>query len=114
MKHRRLRFGRGFRVVFTNRRAQVAEMVLSAGGREGDPGNRHRGADQWLYVVTGSGSARVNDRRIKLAPGVLLLIESKDRHEIRNTGKTPLKTLNFYAPPGYTRAGNELPAAKRS
>lgn len=39
-------------------------------------------------------------------------IEHKDRHEIRNTGRSLLRTLNFYVPPGYTKAGNELPAAK--
>ena len=44
--------------------------------------------------------------------GSLLLIEHKDRHEIKNTGSTLLKTLNVYVPPAYTKAGNELPAAK--
>ena len=46
MKRRHLRFGRGFRVVFGNRRAQAAEMVIRPGGAEGDSRNRHRGADQ--------------------------------------------------------------------
>jgi len=45
---------------------------------------------------------------------VLLLIERGDRHEIRNTGTIPLTTLNFYAPPAYTKAGNTLPAGRRS
>jgi oxalate decarboxylase/phosphoglucose isomerase-like protein (cupin superfamily) len=47
-----------------------------------------------------------------LQPGVMLLIERHDRHEIRNTGRAPLKTLNYYSPPAYTAAGNELPAAR--
>ena len=42
----------------------------------------------------------------------VLLIEHGEHHEIRNTGKALLKTLNFYSPPGYTAAGNELAAAK--
>ena len=42
----------------------------------------------------------------------LLLIEHGERHEIRNTGRTALKTLNFYCPPGYTKDGNELPRAE--
>jgi len=37
---------------------------------------------------------------------------AKDRHEIKNTGDKLLKTLNVYAPPAYTKGGNELPAAK--
>jgi hypothetical protein len=49
MKHRQLRFGRGFRI-----------------------------------AIDGSGT--------------MLMIEHQDRHAIRNTGATPLKTVNFYVP----------------
>ena len=114
MKHARLRFGKGFHVVCGNRRAQVAQMVIEPGGSEGDPSNRHRGADQWLYVLSGTGIAVVNGKRLGLRSGVLLLIEQRDRHEIRNTGRGLLKTLNYYAPPAYTKAGGELPRARRS
>jgi mannose-6-phosphate isomerase-like protein (cupin superfamily) len=113
MKHTRVRFAEGFHVILGNRRAQVAEMVIAPGDAEGDPSNRHRGADQWLYVVSGSGMASVNGRSIQLRAGTLLLIEHKDRHQIRNTGRSLLKTLNYYTPPAYTKAGEELPAARR-
>ena len=33
-------------------------------------------------------------------------------NEIRNTGRTLLKTLNLYSPPGYTKSGDVLPSAK--
>src|SRR5690348_11722542 len=45
-----LRFGRGFRVALGNARSQAAEMVIPPGDAEGDPHNRHRGADQWLFA----------------------------------------------------------------
>ncbi len=106
MKRKQLNFGKGFRVVFGNRRAQAAEMVIAPGDAEGNPNNRHAGADQWLFVVSGSGQALVNGRRSVLKRGVLLLIERNDKHEIRNTGRTPLRTLNFYAPPAYRDDGN--------
>jgi mannose-6-phosphate isomerase-like protein (cupin superfamily) len=112
MKRKHLRFGKGFRVAIGNARSQAAEMVLAPGDSEGGPHNRHRGADQWLYVVAGTGAARVNGKRYPLRTGSLLLIEHKDEHEISNTGKTPLRTLNFYLPPAYTQSGNELPPAK--
>ena len=112
MQRKRLRFGKGFRVALGNARAQAAEMVLAPGGAEGDARNRHRGADQWLYVVSGTGVARVNGRRIALRPGTLLLIEHRDRHEVRNTGRAPLRTLNVYVPPAYTKHGNPLPRGK--
>ena len=113
MNAKKLRFGKGFRVVFGNARAQVAQMVIAPGDAEGDAGNRHQGADQWLYVVSGTGRALVNGRRVPLRAGVMLLIERCDRHEIRNTGRAALKTLNYYSPPAYTATGNERPAARR-
>jgi len=112
VKRKALRFGKGFRVVLGNRRSQAAEMVLPPGDAEGNAHNRHRGADQWLFVESGSGVARVNRRRYKLSAGTLLLIEHGDEHEIRNTGRGLLKTLNFYVPPAYRRDGSELPAGK--
>jgi mannose-6-phosphate isomerase-like protein (cupin superfamily) len=112
MQCKHLRFGKGFRVALGNARSQAAEMVIPPGGAEGGPENRHRGADQWLYVVAGNGSALVNDQRHSLSPGVLLLIERGDRHEIKNTGQELLRTLNFYVPPAYTASGDELPPAK--
>ena len=112
MQHRRLRFGRGFRVLWDCRGVQAAQMVIAPGGREGGPDNRHRGAEQWLYVVSGSGLAIVDGARRRLAAGSLLLIERGEAHEIRNTGRTPLRTENFYAPPAYTDGGEERPAGR--
>ena len=113
MKRKQLRFGKGFRVAINNRRAQAAEMVIAAAGSEGDPQNRHRDADQWLYVVSGTGSALVNGRRYTLKQGTLMLIEHGDRHQISNSGRTLLRTLNFYMPPAYTKDGDELAPGKR-
>ncbi len=87
-------------------------MVIRPGDAEGDASNRHRGADQWLFVISGQGTATVNGKRLPLKAGSLLLIEHKDRHKIKNTGRSLLKTLNVYVPPAYTQGGNELPAAK--
>jgi mannose-6-phosphate isomerase-like protein (cupin superfamily) len=112
VKRKQLRFGRGFRVAVGNRRSQAAEMVIASGKAEGDADNRHRGADQWLYILSGSGVATVNDKRYALRAGSLMLIERGDRHEVRNTGRGLLKTLNVYVPPAYDSAENELPAGK--
>jgi mannose-6-phosphate isomerase-like protein (cupin superfamily) len=112
MKRKNLRFGKGFRVALGNRRCQAAEMVIPPGEAEGGPGNRHRGADQWLFVVAGRGTARIKGRAHPLKEGTLLLIEHGDEHEIRNTGRGLLKTLNIYSPPAYTPSGNELPRGR--
>jgi mannose-6-phosphate isomerase-like protein (cupin superfamily) len=51
MTHLKLKFGKGFR------------------------------ADQWLFVISGSGTARVNEHRYTLSKGVLMFIERGDVHE---------------------------------
>jgi mannose-6-phosphate isomerase-like protein (cupin superfamily) len=112
MPREQLRFGSGFSVALGNRRSQVATMVLAPGDSEGGPGNRHRGSDQWLYVVSGSGRATLGGRGQALRPGTVLLIERGVTHEIRNTGRAPLKTLNLYVPPAYTKSGDPLPRGR--
>lgn len=102
----------GFWVLLGSRRSQAAAMNIAPGGKEGGPRNRHRGAEQWLYVLAGTGIAKLARRTVRLRRGTLLLIERGERHEIRNVGATALRTLNFYSPPAYTPAGNERPAAK--
>ena len=112
MKQKSVPFKSDFKVLVGNACSQAAEMVLPPGECEGGPDNRHKGADQWLFVLSGRGEAVVNGKKQKLGKSTLLLIERGDTHEIRNTGSTPLKTLNFYVPPAYTSEGAELPAGK--
>ena len=112
MQRKMLRFGKGFRVALGNRRCQAAEMVIEPGGAEGGPRNRHRGADQWLFVVAGSGVAKIKGRRYPLKSGALLLIEHGDQHEIRNSGCFSLVSFFVFSPPAYAKNGDELPRAK--
>lgn len=112
MNRKQLRFGKGFRVAFGNRRSQVAEMVLGAGDVEGGSDNRHRGSDQLLYVVAGTGTAIVEGKRYALRAGTVILIERGETHEIRNTGRGSLRTINVYVPPAYTESGEPLPRGR--
>lgn len=101
MQRHELHFEEGFDVIAENHRAQAAVMVLAAGDSTGGPDNTHEGADQWLFVVSGDGEAIVNGEQVPLASGTLLVIERGETHEIRNTGRAALKTLNLYVPPEY-------------
>jgi mannose-6-phosphate isomerase-like protein (cupin superfamily) len=113
MKREDLTFQTGFRVSVGNDRSQGAVMVLAKGGREGGPDNRHRGADQWLVVISGTGAAVINGHKAPLRAGSMVLIERGDTHEIRNTGRSLLKTVSVYVPPAYKPDGDELPAGKK-
>ena len=84
------------------RQSQAAEMTIAPGGKEGGPENRHDG-DQWLFVVSGSGVAVFGKKSRALVEHSLLQIKAGEKHEVRNTGRAPLRTLNFYAPPVYKR-----------
>ena len=90
-----------FKVVGETSRSQGATMVLAPGQSTGGEDNVHERQDQWLYVVSGTGRATVEGRTAKLAAGSLLLIEAGETHEITNTGRRPLVTINVYAPPAY-------------
>lgn len=102
----------GFHVLIGDGHSQAASMVIAPGQSEGGPDNSHGGTDQWLYVEDGSGEAVINGHTYPIEPGSLILIQRKDLHEIRNTGRVPLKTLNIYVPPAYTASGEELPPGK--
>ena len=112
MQQRKLRFIEEFRVAITGAHAQAAEMVIAPGDAEGGPKNSHEGADQWLFVLAGSGTAYVEGKRIALRQHSLLLIERGEQHEIRCTGDVPLQTLNFYVPPAYAKNGERLARGK--
>ena len=112
MKHKVLSLQSDFDVVFAVRKVQAAEMTLAPGSKTGGPDNRHRGADQWMYVVAGTGLAIVNGVQQPLRPGSLLVIEHGETHEIRCTGEESLRTVNFYSPPAYDEDGEELPAGE--
>src|SRR5687767_14203365 len=109
---RHVRTGSKRRGMFTHllktRGAQAAMMVLRPGQDTGEPENEHARSEQWLYVVSGTGWAVVNKRKVKIAEGSLLLIEKGEIHQVKNTGKSPLVTVNLYVPPAYTEEGEPL------
>ncbi len=112
MRRMSVPYQNGFHVLIGDGHSQAASMVIAPGNSEGGPDNRHRRADQWLYVESGSGEAVVNGHTYPIEAGALILIQRGDVHEIRNTGRTALKTLNFYVPPAYGTAGDELAPGK--
>jgi mannose-6-phosphate isomerase-like protein (cupin superfamily) len=91
----------GFEILAGTERSQAASMVLAPGTSTGGPDNRHPESDQWLYVISGDGSAVVEGTERELGAGSLLLIEAGEAHEIKSAGDSPLQTLSFYAPAVY-------------
>ena len=100
MRHKHLQFGHGFKVVLGDGRSQAAQMTLAPGETEGGPDNRHKGADQWLYVVSGTGAAIVGGERVELREGRSLMIGRGETHEVRNTGRRAAQDAERLRPAG--------------
>lgn len=84
-------------------------MTLAPGASSSeDSANEHAWAEQWMYVVSGSGSARIGKRTIKLREGTLVLIEKREPHEIKAGNRSRLVTVNIYVPPAYDEKGEPL------
>jgi len=95
-----------FAVLYATRASQAAMMTLAPGTESNESSaNEHAWAEQWLYVVSGTGTARVGRRTVRLRAGSLLLIEKREPHVIR-AGRTRLVTLNVYVPPAYDIHGD--------
>src|SRR4051812_11155690 len=120
MKHVKTGKKRGkFDLLAHTRETQAAMMTLRPGGTSDDePSNEHSGSEQWLFVISGSGEAKIGKRRtqlrrIKLETGSLLIIEKGELHQVVNTGKRLLRTINFYVPPAYDAEGEPIGALRR-
>lgn len=105
-------YEKGFHVLAGDERSQAATLVIEPGRKVGGPHNRHRGADQWIYVESGEGEAVIAGQSYPLARGTLILIQRTESHGFRNTGAEPLRILTFYVPPAYDEHENELEAGK--
>ncbi len=106
MRHIKTGSKRGFfKPLASTASAQAAMMVLRPGQSTGEPDNEHPNSEQWLFVISGTGRAKVGKSRIALRENSLLLIEKGEAHQVVNTGRRPLVTLNLYAPPAYTPDG---------
>lgn len=99
-----------FTILTSTSRSQAAVMVLAPGDTSGPVSpTEHPQADQWVYVIDGEGEAvPAHGPHLALAAGTLLLIPAGQDHQIRNTGRRPLRTLNVYAPLAYDRQGEPV------
>jgi mannose-6-phosphate isomerase-like protein (cupin superfamily) len=58
-----------------------------------DSANEHGWAEQWLYVVAGSGTARVSGRTVNLHEGSLHHNGKREPQVNRNTARSNLVTI---------------------
>jgi mannose-6-phosphate isomerase-like protein (cupin superfamily) len=90
------------RVIYTAQHLQLVLMSLGAGEEIGE--EVHEESDQFFRVETGSGEVLMNGIATAIKGGYAIVIPAGVRHNIRNTGHTPLQMYTLYAPPHHADA----------
>ena len=57
--------------------------------------------DQFFRVDEGAGEAVLDGARTEIHPGFAVIVPAGSKHNIINTGSTPLKLYTLYAPPNH-------------
>jgi mannose-6-phosphate isomerase-like protein (cupin superfamily) len=82
--------------VYLDKNIQIVLMSLAPGE---DIGMETHRADQTTFFVGGAGEAIVDGHKTKVTDNHMIVIPKGAEHNIRNTGKEPLKLFSVYAPP---------------
>jgi mannose-6-phosphate isomerase-like protein (cupin superfamily) len=84
------------RVLFTGAHTQVVAMSIAAGDEIGDEVHR---VDQCFFFVEGKGDSVISGQTSTVEKDEALCVPAGLRHNIRNTGREPLKLYTIYSPP---------------
>ena len=100
---------RDFRhVLYTGPHLQLVLMALQPGEDIGE--EVHESVDQFFRIEHGSGEVWIDGRRTAIQSEMAVLVPAGAKHNIKNTGDTPLKLYTLYAPPQH--AGGTVHATK--
>ncbi len=59
----------------------------------------HKDHDQFFRFEAGEGVVYVDDKEFHVKDGDAVIVPAGSRHNVVNTGKTPLRLYTIYAPP---------------
>jgi mannose-6-phosphate isomerase-like protein (cupin superfamily) len=65
------------------------------------PPHRHPGADEIIFVHSGTGTAELGDKSSAVAAGSTIYIPRLTRITVRNTGTEPLVIVAIFSQPGF-------------
>jgi mannose-6-phosphate isomerase-like protein (cupin superfamily) len=86
------------RVLYTARHCQLVLMALGPGEEIGAEVHK---LDQFFRVEDGTGEAILDGVRTEIRAGFAVLVPAGTNHNIKNTGRAPLKLYTLYAPPNH-------------
>ena len=85
------------RVLYTGKHLQLVLMALQPGEQIGE--EVHETHDQFFRVEDGEGEVWIDGAKTPIEDDDAVIVPAGARHNIVNTGKTPLKLYTLYAPP---------------
>jgi mannose-6-phosphate isomerase-like protein (cupin superfamily) len=85
------------KVLFTGKQCQLVAMHLLPGDEIGE--ELHPLIDQIFVVEDGKGELIIDGKPEPLLEEQVAFAPAGTRHNVRNTGKKPLKLFTMYAPP---------------
>lgn len=85
------------RVLYTGKNLQLVLMAIQPGEEIGV--ETHADRDQFFRVEKGNGEVWIDGHRSKIKSDVAIVVPAGARHNIVNTGDTPLRLYTLYAPP---------------
>jgi oxalate decarboxylase/phosphoglucose isomerase-like protein (cupin superfamily) len=89
---------------------RIAEIPPAKPGDKPRGSHLHRGFEECIYVLKGSGVTMAESGEIPLTPGDIVLIPPNEKHMTRNPGGEPLVLLCFFAEPNVTLGTTEFPS----
>ena len=85
------------RVLYTGKHMQLVLMAIPPGGEIG--AEVHDTHDQFLRIEEGRGEVVIDGTTSAIADDFAIIVPAGARHNVINTGDTPLKLYTLYAPP---------------
>jgi mannose-6-phosphate isomerase-like protein (cupin superfamily) len=87
------------RVLYTAHNLQLVLMSIAPGGEIGE--EVHSDGDQFFRVEEGKGEIWIDDHRTAIEDDSAMVVPAGARHNIKNTGRKPLKLYTLYGPPAH-------------
>jgi len=84
------------RVLYTDKNSQLVVMSLLP---KEEIGEEIHDVDQFLRVEKGNGKAILNDISQDIEDGSAIIVPAGTKHNLINTGDTPMKLYTLYTPP---------------
>ena len=90
------------RVLYTGKYLQLVLMALQPGEEIGE--EVHHDRDQFFRLEEGKGEIWIDGVRTPIESDTAMVVPAGARHNVKNTGKEPLKLYTIYGPPEHADA----------